>query len=218
MAATSGKRAEAAKERFDYLDALDDTMSREVWRKVCAYTSQRVKVLAQAGYPVDPDLVERLVSDALTDTAIGKCRWDPARCALTTHLCGVIRGRTHKRILRNRKFRYLSTSSHGGGDRMFDEAVTLGEQESAAVAAMRTEATRRFLDALVSAAEKKGDADVLAILGAFRAGLEARAEVVEHLGMKRKQYDRARERMARLIQRLPEDVREDAVDAMRSGT
>lgn len=201
---------------FDYLDALDDAMTREVWRKVCAYTSVRVRILAQAGYPVDPDLVERLVSDAVADTALGECRWDPASCALTTHLCGVIRGRTHKRILRNRKIRYLSVDAHAEGERGLDETMMLGEQESAEDEAARVQATARFVGALCAAAEAKGDRDVIAILDAFRDGLAARAEVVEHLGMKRKQYDRARERMMRMISRLPADVREEAVEVMRS--
>jgi len=52
------------------------------------------------------------------------------------------------------------------------------------------------------------------VLGAYADGVTSRAGVADHIGISRKQYDLARERINTLIKRLPEQLAADAEETL----
>lgn len=181
-------------------------LDRAAWRKVRGYAFRRLAMLYPGG-SVEEWRVDELVSDAVGDTAMGVCRWDPARCALTTHLCGIIRSRTHK-ALRRRPVTFVE----------FDECATAAaNDETPEVLVGRVQVVQRFLVALYEAAEDKGDMEALWILDLYRDGVCQRSEIARELKISPKKYDHARARLVRLAASLPADVRDEALEIMRMG-
>jgi hypothetical protein len=198
-------------ERLDYLDQVDTALTREVWKKARAFTRKRVRVLALGGQAVDTQLVDELVSDAVADTALGVCRWDPERCELLTHLCWVIRGRTHKRSLRRRAITETDVFERIGDA----GAAIVDEVESPETLLARAETAFDFFRALYDLAKEKKDDDVLALLDAYRRGVTERADIVKELGFSTNAYRRTRARLSRLIEELPVTLRDEALAVMR---
>jgi hypothetical protein len=198
-------------QRLDYLERVDDALTRDVWKKVGTFARKRVRTLALAGYGIDSDLVDELVSDAVADTALGVCRWDPERCDLLTHLCWVIRGRTHKRTLRRRAITETDVF-----DRIDDQGATLAQEvESPETLVGRTEVVLEFLRALRDLAIQNEDDEVVALLDAYWRGLTQRTEVAKELGITKNAYTYARDRLSRLIDQLPARLRDEALAVMR---
>ena len=68
---------------------------------VFGYARKRVFLLQKLGVGVDLDQ-DDLVNQVIVDTVRGRLTWNPEAVALSTHLCGAIRGRTSKLLTRRK--------------------------------------------------------------------------------------------------------------------
>jgi hypothetical protein len=211
---TNGEQAQTAGGAdADYFEAIDRALTKEAWRRLRAYAAERVRLLESTGYPVDCDLVDELVSDAIADTALGVRAWAPENCDLLGHLRWVIRSRTHHNLLRWRRSPHLYGDAY---DLAIEEGTGLAEDgESPESIVGRVEVAHEVFDALCDLAAEREDREVLALLSAYRDGIFEREELARELGMSLGELKSTRARLSRLLQKLPEDLRDAALAVMR---
>lgn len=199
-------------DQLDYMDAIEDALTDEVWRRVAAFARRREKLMRRAGLAYE---VEEGVMDAVSDTVLGERRWRPEACSLDVHLCGVIRSRTSAAIERSLRVRDVPVAARATGE---PRAVV---EERLAMAAGRPEGlegtvlvdqARQTLAALRAAAGEANDRQVLVLLDAWAEGETEREAVCEVLGLSVKVYKNARQRLMRMVQRLPEELRGGLAD------
>lgn len=172
------------------------------------YANERARSLRNFGRPV---VGRELVLDALGDTMFGKLPWDPARVSLKRHVQDAVGMRVKDQIRRLGRLRHLpmvGDLDSGDGLDLVEGAASLRVAQDAADAAAQT--ALRSTAASVLAAMRRlavGDAIVLRILEAMRAGFFDRGEIIEITGMSSSEYDNGRRRMVRLSDQLPEGVR-----------
>jgi hypothetical protein len=64
-------------------------------------------------------------------------------------------------------------------------------------------------------ARAKEAPQVLALIEAYQAGCQERAEVIEHTGMSVQEFVNARRRLDRLLAALPDQMQNDVEDSLR---
>lgn len=177
---------------------------------VHAYAVSRAKWVHRHSATVDPRLADELTQDALGDTFLGVVVWNPAKEPLALHLKGVIRGRTARLLEHEARF---------PGKQLTADNVDLEREVSEALAGERSNSVEdltahvdRTIRELRSLAE--GDGDVLALLDAYGQGAIDRRDVMRVTGMTAKKYHNAVRRMLRLVERLPTEVRQAAINAL----
>lgn len=140
---------------------------------VARFAARRAYYVAKLGGRTDPVYAEELVADAVADTLVGRVTWEPARCSLWQHLCGVIRSR----------------SRHDGARAVRHTDVPGLEVPSAATLPAVALAWTQF------AATAAADAEVHALFTAYADGAERRDLLAA--GWSPLQYAAARKRLRR---------------------
>lgn len=205
--------AVAPEAQIEYLDALERELTAEVQRGALLYAQRLAHGLARSGVRVDPDFAQHLAQDAISDTALGDRPWSPAACSLAGHLRGVIRSRVGNFRRHERSF------PRAGLELQDDNAAPLHDAAPHAAPARLTalrDLARRVLLPLYGIAADRRDHHVTALLDAYADGVSKRAEAAEHAYLSIKEYDRARERLAGMVATLPEDLRHDIAETLRS--
>lgn len=156
----------------------------------------------------DPDRVEDLVHDAITDTFAGTVAWEPSRCSLALHLKSVIRSRVTHELERAEQFEHVAIGS------VHEEDV------SNAMAATARSTTGGELDRYADDFERRlrdlaaGDDGALALIELYRQGVTEKREVCLLAKMKAADYHNAHRRLKRLVEKLPENLRTAAIAEM----
>jgi hypothetical protein len=179
--------------------ALDEPRTLKV---VLGYARKRVFILQKASVGVDLD-PDDLVNQAIVDTVRGRLKWNTEAVALSTHLCGAIRGRTSKLLTRRKPT---------GPEEEIDEALSAqapGADPTEELAAMR-EVVHKVKSRLFSAAIAKNDEAVQLLLMAYEEGLEGRSAIGDATGLSPSDVTNARKRLDGLIAKLPRELVEVA--------
>ena len=207
-----GRAKRTAAEQRVFLDRLEASMTDEVMERSYRYAHKRVQLLARCGIPIERELAKHLLADAVSDTALGDARWDPDRCELYVHLCSVIRYRT-KDLLR-RAMKYPHERLVGKDDYGVEAEGLAGEPERTVEKVVVADLATQVSAALYASADMNADPIVRRILDAYAAGVTGRREVAEHAGVSLKHYDAARNRLDRMVKKLPEQLAADAAESM----
>jgi len=156
----------------------------------------------------DPDRIEDLVHDAITDTFAGTVAWEPSRCSLALHLKSVIRSRVTHELERAEQFEHV------------DVGAVHEEDVSNAMAATARSTTGGELDRYADDFERRlrdlaaGDEGALALIELYRQGATEKREVCMLAKMKAADYHNAHRRLKRLVEKLPENLRTAAIAEM----
>jgi hypothetical protein len=210
-------RRRTAPEQRAFLDHLETVLTDKVMERAYRYARKRVELLARCGLPIEPGLAQHLLTDAVSDTALGDAFWDPERCELFVHLCGVIRFRTRDMLERAQKYRHEpldKPSESMGGSGIEAEASASAHRGDAENATITVDLATQVSDLLYASAEMKADPIVRRILDAYGEGVTGRREVAERAGLSLKQFDAARNRLDRMVRKLPEQLAADAAESM----
>lgn len=206
-----------AAERREFLDEIDKQNTADVRERAYKYARKRVELLARCGLPIERSLAKHLMTDALGDTYMGDVEWEPRRCDLYMHLRSVIRYRTKDMMARARRLphvRFGGMFDDEHGDRVEAEASGRTQEEDAEARTVNMDLVSRIAGLLYESAEAANDEVATRVLDAYADGITGRAEVAEHVGISRAQYDNARLRINTLLKRLPEQLSADAEETL----
>lgn len=173
-------------------------------RKVLAYARKRVFLLRNLGVGVELD-ADDLVTQVVVDTADGVLSWDSAKVALSTHLCGAIRGRTSKLLTRRKP---------AAPEEVIDEVITAANDDAVGDIVALREVVAKVKDYLFRLAAENGDEAVGLLLVAYDEGVEGRSAVGEATGLSPSDVTNARKRLDRYIRDMPSGLLADARKAM----
>ncbi|HET9989441.1 MAG TPA: hypothetical protein VFQ65_13010 [Kofleriaceae bacterium] len=187
----------------EWIEAFEAQATEELYQRVKRYARVRARLVAHAGRPIDELYSNDLVQDAIGDTFDGVLAWDPERVTLERHLQCAIHSRTRHEYVHALRFR--------------QERIDLGARKTLAevettLARARGEpedASDRVLAELHQLAVR--DPDVIEMLRLFGEQVIKKDDIVRATGWNTKRYQATRKRMLRLVQQLPNDVREAAM-------
>jgi hypothetical protein len=206
-------------------------LTHDLGEKVAAYAQKRARYIEAKTGSDDPNLARELYQDAVTDTwtggvSEGGVSWDPNRCSLELHLKRVIRSRSSNQLKHLDQFPHFSIS-HQPSNQDDEEIAETSEPMSIELERSMSDAMESeragnrgdlpsFVDEVIEALVllASGDEEVLQILYCFGRGLSERRDVMHETGMSSTTYHNARRRMLRLVERLPQHIRDAAIDAM----
>lgn len=200
--------------------AFEKQATDELIERASRYARQRAKLVGRVARRNDPLYARELVQDALIDTLDGRVVWDPERVSLLTHVMGVIQSRTRHHVVRAIKMPHRSL------DDSADDHSTEGRpvEREASLAVVRERGADPDDPAYVAHAarvvgglwQSVGDSGAAReLLRAYEQGKTERHEVMELTGMSAATYKNERRRIVRLAAKLPAEVREPAVEALR---
>lgn len=189
-----------------YLTQLTDALAASVG----AFAKKRASWLEGKTKRKDNYLWRELLQDALTDTWLGDVTWDPTKAPLDLHLKRVIRSRTTMLMKHHTKFPRVAAHA---------PRLELEREMSAVIEGERSGSVgdlSGFMDGVVGtlymlAAE---DDDVLRILDCFSEGQVERKDILRASGMTATTYHNARRRLLALVERLPHNLRDEAIQAV----
>jgi len=193
----------------EWIEAFEAQASTELYTRLKRFARARAGLVAYGGRVVDDFYVNELVQDALDDTFGGVLRWEPERGPLELFLIAAIHSRTRHDYAHAVNFPHERLDS-GPSSRstLADTEVALA-QRSGDDGSRRGSATERVLDHLKEHALK--DPDVLQLLALYGDTITKKADIMRAAGWNSKRYEATRKRMIRLVQQLPNDVRDAAV-------
>jgi hypothetical protein len=172
------------------------------------YARRRAAMVRRAGGRIDHLYADELVADALADTWIGtQVSWDPARRSLLEHIRYLIRSRSWKDRESARQRPHVSIDWDSVATTEVNEPNWHAASPPACPPLMGrvTTAVITELQGLAS-----DDEQVLAILGAWRAGLSDRDDVLDYTGLSTETYRNARARVTYLLRKVPQFIRDAA--------
>jgi hypothetical protein len=190
-----------------YLAQLTDALADCVG----AFAKKRASWLEGKTRRKDNYLWRELLQDALTDTWLGDVTWDPAKAPLDLHLKRVIRSRTTMMMKHLTKFPRVAAHA---------PRLELEHEMSSALEAERapghTGDLGSFVDGVVGTLYMLAadDDEVLRILDCFSEGVIERRDILRATGMTVNTYHNARRRLLALVERLPQNLRDEAIHAM----
>jgi hypothetical protein len=180
-------------------EAIDD---------VVAYTASHATWVEYKTGRRNPGTVEEMVHDSLGDTFAGVVSWDPARCSLAMHLKSVIRSRLSHELERAEQYKHLRV--HEVADAAVSGAIAFDAAPS--TTGRRNLCAEEFATCLRALAA--GDEPVLQLIECYRDGITERRKVCRATGMTAATFHNADRRLHRLVKRLPDHVRADALAGM----
>ena len=187
------------------MDAIEAALTDEVWQRVRAFAVRCCRILDTANLAGDPD---EMTHEAVNDTVVGKRRWNPDKCALHTHLQGVLRSRTSHACEHTRTARYVQLGGrpdNDGYDPVEVEATHAAEPVGNPEAQLiQDDLIDRTVSEMRAMARAANDNQVLQMIEAWREGVTDRHEVAARLGISVKKVKNARQRLMRMADRLPE--------------
>lgn len=190
----------------EWIEAFEAQATEDLYLRLKRYARARARLVAHAGRPIDQQYTNDLVQDAIGDTFDGVLAWDPERVTLERHLQCAIHSRTRHDYVHAIRFRQerIDPGAQGGRKTLAEVETTLararGEPEAAGA---------RVLAELGQLAAR--DPDVIEMLRLFGDQVIKKEDIVRETGWNTKRYQATRKRMLRLVQQLPNDVREAAM-------
>ncbi|MFT3695824.1 MAG: hypothetical protein QM831_21995 [Kofleriaceae bacterium] len=201
-AAGRDERWEAA-----YLAQLTNALADSVG----AFAKKRASWLEGKTKRKDNYLWRELLQDALTDTWLGEVSWDPEKAPLDLHLKQVIRSRTTMTMKHLTKFpRVAAHLPRLALEHEMSNALEIQHASSEGAD------LSRFVDGVVGTLYMfaADDDEVLQILDCFGKGIVERRDILRSINMTATAYHNARRRLLTLVERLPQNLREEAIQAM----
>lgn len=206
----------------DILDRLHRELTDHLLERVKRYARRRVGAKRVAGIPCfDPDLeAEHMATEAAALTVLGHRTWNPS-VPLFQHLCGVVRSVSaeaiehHNRVHTDVLGRLSLDDSHGD-DAKLDARLVRDHGSDHARRPARAVSLADARDQLVAGLRvlARGDAHVTMLLDAYESGCEERADVLDVTGMSESAYRNARRRLDRMVDALPDTLKDGAMDAL----
>jgi hypothetical protein len=196
----------------EMLAAFERDLTEQVMERLLSFAKRRVAMLAKVGVRRTADDARAMVQDAITDTLTRVVTWDPQRVTLEKHLRLVIRTRSLNRLKQVRRVPLKSMEDSQDGEltvAKVAEATWMSPTESVEMGEVAAEVVAEVVE------RAKEVPQVLALIQAYQAGCQGRAEVIEHTGMSLQEFVNARRRLDRLLAALPEQVQNDVEDALR---
>jgi hypothetical protein len=210
-----------AARRRQILDRLEAELNDTTLEGAYKYARKRCRLLARCGLPIEAGLHKHLVTDAVTDTALGDVDWDPERSSLRNHLCSVVRFRTKDMLARARALPHdrICSRPDGNGEDGWEaniagQASCCGQRSTPASSVMLDDLAAQVVGRLYAAAGQNDDDVLRRILDAYREGMSGRKPIAEHLGISLKAFDAARNRLDRLLTKLPDELARNATDLL----
>ncbi|KAB2899468.1 MAG: hypothetical protein F9K40_10250 [Kofleriaceae bacterium] len=222
----------------DIRDALGVHYTDRIRLKAERYARHRAWMVRRAGQPV-PGLTayaKELVHDAMSSIWMGARSWDP-RTPLLARLCFIVQDRTWHEVKHAQRHQRLSfdvaandsgfdDNDLGAEERAFlsardrgvvdlDRALAAGSRIDYSPLQVATLA-RQVIDALAPLG--RDDRAVRAIVSAWEHGFVDCDDVLAFTGLSESAYRAALKRIRRLARRLPPDLREAALDLLRSAS
>ena len=167
----------------------------------------------QAGCRQGADIYlwRELYQDAVTDTWIGEVTWDPHKAPLDLHLKRVIRSRTSMAMRHLTQFPRVSAHAP-----TLDLEHQMSEVMAVNRASERGVDLRSYVDEVIDALYQlaAGDDAIVQILDCYGRGLLDRRDILRATGMTASTHYNAKRRLLRLVELLPQDLRDEAIRAM----
>ena len=188
-------------------DAFEVQLTGEMTASVRIYAKKRAEWIQRTTKRHDTYLARELYQDAVTDTWLGDVKWDPAKVPLELHLKRTIRSRSAARVEHLIDF---------PEDRVRTLKLDMETKMSDAMEVGQASDLSSYVDDVVSQLYElaRGDTEVVQILDCFAVDQVDRRDIMRATGMDRVTYHNARRRMVRLVEDLPNDLRERALRAM----
>jgi hypothetical protein len=194
------------------LEAFERNLSDAVMERLLSFAKRRVAMLAKAGVRRTADDARMMVQDAITDTLTRVLTWDPHRVTLETHLRLVIKTRSLNRLKQVQRAQHKSMEDSHDGEltiKKASEALAMTPHDCVEIGEVASQVVREVIE------RAKDVPQVLAIVQAYQAGCQERAEVIEQTGMSVQDFVNARRRLDRLLAALPDEMRSDVQDSLR---
>lgn len=188
-------------------DAFEVQLTGEMTASVMIYAKKRAQWIQRITKRHDTYLARELYQDAVTDTWLGDVKWDPAKVPLELHLKRTIRSRSAARVEHLIDF---------PEDRVRTLKLDMETKMSDAMEVGQPSDLSSYVDNIVSQLYElaRGDTEVIQILDCFAVDQVDRRDIMRATGMDRVAYHNARRRLVRLVEDLPNDLRERALRAM----
>lgn len=187
--------------------AFETQLTHEMIASVTVYAKKRAEWIQTKTKRADNLLARELYQDAVTDTWLGDVAWDPMKMPLELHLKRTIRSRSATMMKHLRKFPPL---------RVAKLSLDLEREMSEAMEVEQDHELTHYIDDIVGKLYQLAgdDAEVIQILDCFANDQIERRDIMHATGLDRVAYHNARRRLVRLVERLPNDLREQAIRAM----
>lgn len=196
-------------ENEEYLDLLEQVLTPEIQRILLGYTAARCRWLARIGIDLGKDGPIDLAHDAILATAQGRRKWDRSKCALSTHLCGIVKSRTFEMVRMHQARIHIPLEDPETGE----PSISADGTSSTIDALIVRELVVEVADNLHKLAE--ADEQVMWLLMAYEDGYYERREIVEATSLTASDYDNALKRLKRLVGKLPEELRQNIHEVLR---
>jgi hypothetical protein len=189
--------------------AFEAQLTREMVASVMIYAKKRAEWIQRATKRHDTYLARELYQDAVSDTWLGDVAWDPAKLPLELHL---------KRTIRSRSAARMEHLAQFPEDRVGKLKLDLETKMSDAMEVLQStdSALTSCIDVIVAKLYQLAgdDTEIIQILTCFANGQLERRDIMRATGLDRVTYHNARRRLVRLVENLPNDLREQAIQAM----
>lgn len=188
-------------------DAFEVQLTGEMTASVMAYAKKRAEWIQRTTKRRDNYLARELYQDAITDTWLGDVAWDPSKVPLELHL---------KRTIRSRSAGRMEHLVLFPEDRVGTLKLDMETKMSAAMEVGQVTDPTSYVEDVVAKLYElaKDDIEVVQILDCFARDQIDRRDIMRVTGLDRLAYHNARRRLVRLVELLPNDLRERAIRAM----
>lgn len=199
----------------EWIDAFKSQCTRKLRLDMKHYAKWRSRSVRRAnnGY-LEDSYAEDLVAEILKDTLAGEVTWIPATKSLYQHVEDMVRRRTYhdrKRALRFKHDRIdapKSVTEQSNTRTLVQASLAQDQADETPDAAIHAQQMVSRLRGLAAS-----DKPVLQYLDAIVAGARHAEEIMEHASMTKRTFRNARDRLARLLERLEGDSAEQGVRA-----
>jgi len=188
-------------------NAFEVQLTGEMTASVMIYAKKRAEWIQRTTKRHDTFLARELYQDAVTDTWLGDVTWDPAKVPLELHLKRTIRSRSAARVEHLMQF---------PEDRVRNLKLDMETRMSDAMEVGQATDLTSYVDDVVARLYElaSDDTEVVQILDCFASDQIERRDIMRVTGLDRLAYHNARRRLVRLVEQLPNDLRERAIRAM----
>ena len=188
-------------------DAFEVQLTGEMTASVRAYAKKRAEWIQRTTKRRDNYLARELYQDAITDTWLGDVAWDPSKVPLELHL---------KRTIRSRSAARMEHLAQFPEDRLGTLKLDMETKMSSAMEVGQVTDPTSYVEDVVAKLYElaKDDIEVVQILDCFACDQIDRRDIMRVTGLDRLAYHNARRRLVRLVELLPNDLRERAIRAM----
>jgi hypothetical protein len=205
------ERTEAITRDAAWEDAFLAQLTHDLADSVAAFAKKRASWLLGKTKRKDDYLWRELYQDAITDTWTGEVSWDPQKAPLDLHLKRVIRSRTTMAMRHLTLFPRVAANAP-----KLELEHEMSDAMAATHASERCGDLRSYVDEVVEALYLLAahDDEVTQVLDCYAQGYIDRRDVMSLTGMKASTHHNAVRRLLRLVDRLPHDLRNEAIRAM----